>query len=184
MGSADHCKRPYRGLNDFWFKLDAWPIWAALAMQCGQHPDEFAEWGSESQYAVIGGLLDMIGASVRSGILPIVGAIPTGSVWDAEVTPTAFISWAQSKELNVEFFDGMTSAVNTYKAMDTKERCRLVAQVLWSLSPTMTIQAVIEHPATQTIAGGMHFKGKNTIRDWIKDLDPPGRTKRGRKASA
>src|SRR3569623_1235711 len=53
-----------------------------------------------------------------------------------------------------------------------KHACRAVAMTLWHIYPNMSIEAVIKHRGIQLFANGKQYGGKNTLRDWIKDLDP------------
>jgi len=50
--------------------------------------------------------------------------------------------------------------------------CRAVAAALWSKDPSMTIEGIIRHEVTQTHGNSKVYTSKNTVRDWIKDLDP------------
>lgn len=62
-----------------------------------------------------------------------------------------------------------------------REKCRVAAQTLWHIYPNMTIREMEERKEILEFGGGAHFQGKNTIRDWIKDLQPnkkPGRPKK------
>lgn len=62
-----------------------------------------------------------------------------------------------------------------------RELCRAIASTLWLLDPKLTIQAIIEHEAIQRFGNGRLYKGRDTIRSWIRDLDPrPGAKGGGR----
>ena len=50
--------------------------------------------------------------------------------------------------------------------------CRSIAKALWSEDETLTIADIIKHEAIQQYGDGRYYKNKDTIRDWIKDLDP------------
>lgn len=59
--------------------------------------------------------------------------------------------------------------------------CREIAKVLWSDDPDMSQVAVIDHPAIREFGGRKYYSDPNTVRSWIKDLDPrPGDKRRGR----
>jgi hypothetical protein len=58
--------------------------------------------------------------------------------------------------------------------------CRHFASKLWEKNPTMTTADIMRHEVLQDWAGGKFYGGKDTIRNWIKDLDPrPPELKRG-----
>lgn len=66
-----------------------------------------------------------------------------------------------------------------------KELCRAIAQTLWHLFPSMTAEEISAHHTIQEFGGGKNYTGKNTLKDWIREVDPrPAKTKRGRKAKA
>lgn len=50
--------------------------------------------------------------------------------------------------------------------------CRHFAQKLWERQPTLTIADVEKHELVQDWAGAKHYQAKETVRNWIKDLDP------------
>jgi hypothetical protein len=57
---------------------------------------------------------------------------------------------------------------------------RAAAQKIWSESPEMTIQDMIQRDEIANVCGGVVY-GEKTIRNWIKDLAPnrkPGRPKK------
>lgn len=57
--------------------------------------------------------------------------------------------------------------------------CRAVARELWALNPARTIVDVTGHPRIEALTGGS-WGGRDTIRNWIKDLDPrPASSKPG-----
>lgn len=53
-----------------------------------------------------------------------------------------------------------------------RELCRTIAATLWLTDPSMHIEQIAKHPAIQRIGNGKTYKGRDTIRNWIKDLDP------------
>jgi hypothetical protein len=67
-----------------------------------------------------------------------------------------------------------------------KIKCQAIAQTLWSLIPDMTIEDMKRHPAILEFGDGKNYPGKNTIRDWLSEVDPrPDELKTGpKKASA
>tara|TARA_R110001592_G_scaffold50906_4_gene157236 strand:- start:573 stop:767 length:195 start_codon:yes stop_codon:yes gene_type:complete len=59
--------------------------------------------------------------------------------------------------------------------------CREVAEVLWQAESGMTQSAVMDHPVIRDYCGGKFYSDPNTVRNWIKDLDPrPEDQRRGR----
>lgn len=63
-----------------------------------------------------------------------------------------------------------------------KQICQAVALTLWHINPDFTIEEIRTHYAIQEIAGGKNYPGKNTLRDWLGEVDPrPQDAKRGRK---
>jgi hypothetical protein len=66
--------------------------------------------------------------------------------------------------------------------------CQAVAKTIWDIYPTMTITAMSEHTAILEHGGGKLYSGKNTLRDWVREVAPenvrnkPGRPE-GKKSS-
>lgn len=67
----------------------------------------------------------------------------------------------------------------TRQARDTrKQRCRVVAQILWERDPTATVPDLYRSDWMQRIACAGKPPTEKTLREWIKDLNPnraPGR---------
>lgn len=62
-----------------------------------------------------------------------------------------------------------------------RELCRAIAATLWDEYPDMNITQMIEHTPIQKYGNGAQYRDKDTIRNWIKDLDPrPKEKRRGR----
>lgn len=62
--------------------------------------------------------------------------------------------------------------------------CRSVASTLWRKNENLTIREITDHPMILEHCGGSYYSGKDTIRNWIKDLDPrPEDQKTGRPSS-
>lgn len=62
--------------------------------------------------------------------------------------------------------------------------CRSIASTLWRKNDKLTIREITNHPVILDYCGGSYYSGKDTIRDWIKDLDPrPEEQKTGRPSS-
>lgn len=59
--------------------------------------------------------------------------------------------------------------------------CRVIAETLWFYFPKMKISQVCQHDAMRLFGNAFRYTGKDTIRNWIKDLAPsnaPGRPKK------
>ncbi len=50
--------------------------------------------------------------------------------------------------------------------------CRSIAAKYWEHSPDRTIESIIKDDVLLDFGGGKSYQGKNTLRDWIKDIDP------------
>lgn len=58
--------------------------------------------------------------------------------------------------------------------------CREIAKELWRADPTRTIANICRDDGIQTYGGGRYYTGADTLREWIKDLDPrPDESKKG-----
>lgn len=59
-----------------------------------------------------------------------------------------------------------------------KQRCRVVAEILWRRDPQATLVDVFRHEWIQQIASAGRPPAEKTFREWVKDLNPnrhPGR---------
>ena len=60
--------------------------------------------------------------------------------------------------------------------LSNSQRSRLItrhiATELWKSDETRTIADIQRHPIVQEYCGAKHYSDKDTIRNWIKDLDP------------
>lgn len=62
-----------------------------------------------------------------------------------------------------------------------KQRCRVVAEILWHRDPEATLPDVMRHEWIGTFACGGQLPTEKTFREWVKDLNPnrnPGRRPR------
>jgi hypothetical protein len=58
--------------------------------------------------------------------------------------------------------------------------CREIAQELWKESPDLSIAEICKHDAIRRFGGGRYYTKPDTLRDWVKDLDPrPEASKKG-----
>lgn len=53
-----------------------------------------------------------------------------------------------------------------------KSVCHAVAKTLWDIDPTINIAQMTRHPSIQKHAGGKNYKGKHTLRNWLKEVAP------------
>ncbi|WP_273427150.1 hypothetical protein [Marinobacter sp.] len=59
--------------------------------------------------------------------------------------------------------------------------CREIAPLLWKADSGLTQSAIMDHPVIREYCGGKFYADPNTVRNWIKDLDPrPEDQRRGR----
>ncbi|MBY0280638.1 MAG: hypothetical protein K2W94_00565 [Alphaproteobacteria bacterium] len=104
------------------------------------------------------------------------------------VIPIEFLAWAKTK--GIKFHAILEELVGCYAlpngSSDTvkqntstprlsaiyKEKVQVAAKILWEQNPTMTIEAIKKHRYIQEFAGGKQYSGKNTLRDWISEVDP------------
>lgn len=62
-----------------------------------------------------------------------------------------------------------------------KQICQAIAKTIWDFYPTMTITAMTKHNAILNHGGGKLYTGKNTLRDWVREVAPENvRNNRGR----
>jgi hypothetical protein len=114
----------------------------------------------------------------------------------AQIRAEAILEWAQRKGIEVP--EALRQATGLERPNTTEpdahnasqkrlrpneidqELCRAVAQTLWHEYPSMTVAAVVRHPALQRYANGAQYQHE-TLRGWVKDLDPrPPEQRRGR----
>lgn len=61
---------------------------------------------------------------------------------------------------------------------------RVVASALWEAKPKLTQAEIIENEVIRNYCGAAYYSDPNTVRSWIKDLDPrPLEHRRGRPSS-
>lgn len=62
-----------------------------------------------------------------------------------------------------------------------KQLCQAIARTLWHDNPNLTIKELCNHHAIQVFGNGRLYSGKNTLPDWMSEVDPrPSEQKRGR----
>ncbi|HNA29046.1 MAG TPA: hypothetical protein PLQ64_07095 [Thiobacillaceae bacterium] len=50
--------------------------------------------------------------------------------------------------------------------------CQGIARALWDIDPVMTIADMCKHKAIQQYGNGRHYKGKDTLRNWLSEVAP------------
>lgn len=69
-----------------------------------------------------------------------------------------------------------------WQRLSHKQRARLMtreaAKVIWGANPDFTITQVANHEVVQEYCGAKVYAGKDTVRDWLKGLDPRPRDRR------
>lgn len=85
---------------------------------------------------------------------------------------------AQNAREPISDSEGQTTKGRHSNTHLDRELCRAIASTLWLLNPTLTIADIVKHDAIQRFGNGRQYTGKNTIRNWIKDLDPRPEEKR------
>lgn len=72
---------------------------------------------------------------------------------------------------------------NARTSVIDKSICQAVAKTLWDIYPNMNITRMTKHPSILKYGGGSNYLGKNTLRDWLREVAPehlknkPGRPK-------
>lgn len=83
---------------------------------------------------------------------------------------------AKLNQIEIDSFWGKLSNAQRSRLM-----ARQTAKELWRRNPLLTIAEIERHDFIQKICGAAHFSDKDTVRNWIKDLDPrPPEAKKGR----
>uniref|UniRef100_I2PWN0 Uncharacterized protein n=1 Tax=Desulfovibrio sp. U5L TaxID=596152 RepID=I2PWN0_9BACT len=92
--------------------------------------------------------------------------------------PQVFLAWADSKEIPIPgellgILDNLEPAIGRHRNSQLdRQRCEAIAQCLWDKDPTSTIEDIIKHPWIQQFGNGSQYTGKNTLRDWVRKVDP------------
>lgn len=64
---------------------------------------------------------------------------------------------------------------------EDKAKCQQIAHELWAKHPDMTIADMAKRPEILIEGNGKAYKGKNTLRNWLKEVAPASvRNRRGR----
>lgn len=105
--------------------------------------------------------------------------------------PKELIDWAKEKDFQLppklleymglgEESDNDNKRPASRASQLHKQLCQAIAKTLWDIQPDMTIEEMKNHPAIQEHGQGKSYTGKNTLRDWLSEVDPrPAERKRG-----
>lgn len=105
--------------------------------------------------------------------------------------PSQLIEWAQEKNFRLPpkllEYMGLSDQPESSNKSPTrrtsqihKQLCQAVARTLWDIYPKMTIEEMKTHHAIQEYAQGKIYGGKDTLRGWLREVDPrPPEEKRG-----
>lgn len=95
-----------------------------------------------------------------------------------------FCNWAYSKKyfLPDQLLKLVDSEAETSNAKELEKlprpsqlarlKCQAIAQTLWYLNPDMKSEEIIRHHAILEFGDGKRYQGKNTLRDWVREVDP------------
>jgi len=78
--------------------------------------------------------------------------------------------------------DAVNEDVKLTVHQQTKQMVQAVARTLWDMYPQMKTEEMKQHKAILEYAGGKNYPGKNTLSDWLREVDPrPQESKSGPK---
>jgi hypothetical protein len=102
---------------------------------------------------------------------------------NSTVIPANFVKWAHEKKLDMpEAFKKLlpTQEDKTEKSLrpdqQARERCRVIAEMLWDQDPTIKIKEMTVRPEVEKYGTNGAFTPK-TVYGWITDLAPKNRNK-------
>lgn len=169
---------------EWWTKQDLWRVHAAISLILGQEPKEDDDvW----EYAISSGSQfsknkQMFEASVAKNEDLIIYEKNKKDFLLHWVKPSVFLSWVQKKNLEIpnDLVGLIGGCEEDIPQMEEKKRpnqmdkliCQAIARTLWDIYPHMTIEDMRKHHAIQTYGNGKHYQGKNTLRDWLSEVDP------------
>lgn len=109
--------------------------------------------------------------------------------------PKAVLKWAVKRNLSIP--PNMLDAANSIPALQpivdlytaanqapqevekkqrpdqaAKMKCQAIAKTLWNIYPDMTITDMKKNRAILEYGDGKHYRGKNTLSDWLREVDP------------
>lgn len=195
-----------------WIKKDLWVLWEGIFLLLEVEPDksrflrnEQDRYGAPRFWNKFDEIADMAKASIDRDLLSVFSCPP--NFLFCEVIPSIFLEWAQKKELlndqlnsifqkrneqecsiqqrayDAQFTEGKIEK-KLRPSQEAKIACQAIARTLWDIHPDMTIEAMKSHPAILKYGHGSYYKGKNTLRDWLSEVDPRSKDKKtGRPSS-
>jgi len=182
---------------DRYAKLDCWTLdeTADLLSGCQAHRDyELKSWHLNAARDELVDSLYRLSLSTRMDIKTQDDRVffPSKEVvkWAQEkgfsVPPMLLSKMGLSKNNESDKIDSHDNAIKGKSRTRTesihKQTCQAIAKTLWDANPTMTIEEIKNHPSIQEHGYGKHYTGKNTLRDWLREVDPrPPEAKTGRK---
>ncbi|AOU26017.1 TPA: hypothetical protein P5J75_001958 [Legionella pneumophila] len=195
-----------------WIKKDLWVLWEGIFLLLGVEPDrsrflrnEQDRYGAPGFWNKFDEIADIAKASINRNLLRVFSRPP--NLLFCEIIPSTFLEWAQKKELLNDQLESIFQRRNEYEhsieqdahhvevsgneiekklrpSQKAKIACQAIARVLWDSHPTMTIEEMKVHPAILKHGYGSYYSGKNTLRDWLSEVDPrPKNKKTGRPSS-
>ncbi|MCH9829027.1 MAG: hypothetical protein K0U79_14925 [Gammaproteobacteria bacterium] len=139
-------------------------------------PDRLRELCSEERASPSGWLIEFDAADTTIIGQDLMEIASTAFSSSAFVSTDALTAFEQAQGLIPQPEEQQS---RTRQARDTrKQRCRVVAQILWERDPTATIPDLYRSDWMQRIACEGKPPTEKTLREWIKDLNPnraPGR---------
>lgn len=101
-----------------------------------------------------------------------------------KINPVAFLRWAIGKGLPIN--DRLNTLLqysiqkegigdektNLRQSVIDKEKVQAIALCLWDNNLDTTIEDIIKHPWVLKFGNGAQYTGKNTLRSWVREVDP------------
>ncbi|MCM0084457.1 hypothetical protein L4X63_23035 [Geomonas sp. Red32] len=99
---------------------------------------------------------------------------------NSDFHPKKFLAWLYDKgydlpyefKAEIEKEDAELPMRQRLRGSIDKEVCQGIARTLWDSSPDMTIEQMRDHKAIQVYGSGKLYKGDNTLRGWLREVDP------------
>jgi len=192
---------------DKWAKKDLWTLWEGIFLLLGKEPNLSILLSivenkyNNSEFSIkFNNLSEIIEASIRRKLLKVYKR--EINLLFNHVIPSIFLEWAQEKNLLNDQLNSILLERNQHEMIFQKElsnppaksiekklrpcqinkiACQTIARILWAEDPNKKIADIIKHPYILKIGNGNYYKGKNTLRDWVSEVDPrPADQKTGR----
>ncbi|QQR80742.1 MAG: hypothetical protein IPJ69_00815 [Deltaproteobacteria bacterium] len=172
---------------EYHLRFDSWNMENAAALLLGFNPDLLIDY---AENIAIRNQIDGF-AEAFSQYLEILEKSQPYSTYDYP-PPSTVLKWAQSKKLplpgklrkmalgfgilkedsELQFSAESKSDRPTKKSEIDKAIIQAIGRCLWDHEPSMTIEAVKKHKWIKVFGNGAQYKGKNTLRGWLSDVDP------------